>query len=428
MSTSQLLPPGTRIAEHMSLAQLFSAIPMKNVKEALCKTDANDLRERDLPAKYMTYFVIAMSLYSYCSSREVFQNLVETLKNIYGPLTELKIPVKSALTNARKRLGSESLKYLFQSTVKPIAVAGETVGAFFRGYRKVGIDGVQFNIQDTVENANAFARSKTGSGTGSYPFIRLVGLVELGTRVMFDYEMTPSRKEEDANVVKKERGEGKRKEAEVKEVSENELASILLTRLKADQICLGDRLYANYKLASIIQNTGARYLLRVKSDVRLDCERVLEDGSFTSKLYFGDRQKSKEFIEVRVIEYTIKQGDKAEPIRLITNMMTCADATNAELSELYHERWEFENANKEYKQELNAYLDVLRSKTPELVEQELTGVLLLHYATRTIMHEAALRMGWDVDRLSFKHSISVIRRRAPQVGAFPPRRSLRSHS
>ena len=60
--------------------------------------------------------------------------------------------------------------------------------------------------------------------------------------------------------------------------------------------------------------------------------------------------------------------------------MTCADATNAELAELYHERWEFENANKEYKQELNAYLDVLRSKTPELAEQELIGVLLLHYA------------------------------------------------
>jgi hypothetical protein len=419
MPTSQSLPSGTRIAEHISLAQLFSAIPMENVKEALCKADANDLRERDLPAKYMAYFVIAMGLYSYCSSKEVFQHLVETLKNVYGPLIELKIPVKSALTNARKRLGAKPLKYLFQSTVKPIAVPGKTVGAFFRGYRKVGIDGVQFNIQDTVENAYAFARSKTGSGSGAYPFIRLVGLMELGTRVMFDYEMTPSR-EEDATVFKKGNGERKGKETETKEVSENKLASVLLSRLKNDQLCLGDRLYANYKLASIIQNTGARYLLRIKSDVRLDCDQVLEDGSFVSKLYHGDRLQSKEFVEVRVIEYTVKHGEATEAIRLITNMMTCADATNAELAELYHERWEFENANKEYKQELNAYLDVLRSKTPELAEQELIGVLLLHYATRTMMHEAALRMGWDVDLLSFKHSISVIRRRAPQVGAFSP--------
>src|SRR5271163_385298 len=107
MFKSQSLPEGTRIAEHISLAQLLNAIPMESVKDALCKTDANDERERDLPARHMAYFVMALSLYSSCSSKEVFQNLVETLKNMYGPLTELKIPVKSALTNARKRLGSE---------------------------------------------------------------------------------------------------------------------------------------------------------------------------------------------------------------------------------------------------------------------------------------------------------------------------------
>jgi hypothetical protein len=417
MQKSQLLPLEIKVAEHISFAQLFSSIPMEKVKVALCKTDANDARERDLPAKYMAYFVIAMGLYSYCSSKEVFQNLVETLKNIYGPLVELKIPVKSALTNARKRLGSEPLKHLFKSTVKPIALPGKTVGAFFKGYRKTGIDGVQFNIQDTVENAYAFPRSKSGSGTGAYPFVRLVALVELGTRVVFDYEMTARRKED---------GIKKEEETETKEVSENKLARVLLSRLTPDQIVLGDRLYANYNLASIIQKTKARYLLRIKLDTHLEIGRELEDGSFISKLYLGGR-KGKEFIEVRVIEYRIQQGDKSEEIRLITNMMTCADATNEELSELYHERWEFENANKEYKQELNAYLDVLRSKTPELVEQELLGVLLLHYATRTIMHEAALRMGWDVDRLSFKHTISVIRRRAPQIGAFPPGGSLRSN-
>lgn len=423
MLKSQSLPEGTRVAEHISLAQLLSAIPMESVKDALCKTDANDERERDLPARHMAYFVMALSLYSSCSSKEVFQNLVETLKNMYGPLTELKIPVKSALTNARKRLGSEPMKYLFKSTVKPIAVPGKTVGAFFKGYRKVGIDGVQFNIQDTAENAYAFPRSKSHSGAGAYPFIRLVGLVELGTRVLFDYEMTPRRKKDDAEIKKGK----KKKEAETKEVSENQLAKALLTRLRPDQIVMGDRLYANYNLASIIQNTGARYLLRIKTDVKLERAQVLEDGSFISKLY-RDRRRSTEHIEVRVIEYTVKQGDKSEEIRLITNMMTPTDATNVELSELYHERWEFENANKEYKQELNAYLKVLRSKTPELAEQELIGILLLHYATRTIMHEAAVRMGWDVDRLSFKHSISVIRRRASQVGAFPPSGSLRSNS
>jgi hypothetical protein len=427
MRVSQPLPIGTKIAEHISLVQLLTAIPMEKVKEALCKTDANDARERDLPAKYMAYFVMAMSLYSHCSSREIFHNLVETLKNIYGPLTELKIPVKSALTHARQRLGVDPLKYLFQSTVKPIAVRGKTIGAFFKRLRKTGIDGVQFNIQDSVANAYAFARSQTHSGDGAYPFVRVVGLVELGTRVMFDYEMTPPRVKDDAALPGKKKAK-KEEKTKTKEISEMELARKLLLRLTSDQICLGDRLFGNFPIASTIQNTGARFLLRIKAGTQLESERVLEDGSYISKLYNSDSPGRKESMEVRVIDYTVKQGDKTEEIKLITNMMTCADATNIELSELYHERWEFENTNKEYKHELNAYLNVLRSKTPELVEQEIVGIFLLHYATRTIMHEAALRVGWDVDRLSFKHSISVIRRRAPQVGDFPPRRGLRRHS
>lgn len=63
---------------------------------------------------------------------------------------------------------------------------------------------------------------------------------------------------------------------------------------------------------------------------------------------------------------------------------------------------------------------VLRSKTPELVEQELYGFLLAHFAIRGLMHEAALKANLDPDRLSFVHTVRVVRRKLPAFAALPP--------
>lgn len=63
---------------------------------------------------------------------------------------------------------------------------------------------------------------------------------------------------------------------------------------------------------------------------------------------------------------------------------------------------------------------VLRSKTPELVEQEFWGLLLAHFAIRGLMHEAALKADEDPDKLSFLHSVRVAQRRLARIAAIPP--------
>jgi hypothetical protein len=64
---------------------------------------------------------------------------------------------------------------------------------------------------------------------------------------------------------------------------------------------------------------------------------------------------------------------------------------------------------------------VLRSKTPDLVRQEFYGLLLAHFAIRGLMHEAALKVDEDPDRISFVHAVRVIRRKLPSFNAIPPR-------
>ena len=110
---------------------------------------------------------------------------------------------------------------------------------------------------------------------------------------------------------------------------------------------------------------------------------------------------------MRVIEYRLEGVEETEPLyRLITTLLDAENYPAQELSALYSERWEIEITLDEFKTHMRGGRVVLRSKTPELVEQEFYGMMLAHRAVRTLMNEAALRENLDPDRLSFTHAIS----------------------
>jgi hypothetical protein len=124
---------------------------------------------------------------------------------------------------------------------------------------------------------------------------------------------------------------------------------------------------------------------------------------------------------VRVIEYTLDGVAGAEPVyRLITTILDPVRAPARELAALYHERWEIENAFDEFKTHLRGNRIVLRSKRPDLVRQEFYGFIMAHYAIRGIMHEAALKVDEDPDKLSYVHAVRVIRRKMAATAAISP--------
>ena len=147
------------------------------------------------------------------------------------------------------------------------------------------------------------------------------------------------------------------------------------------------------------------------------------DGSFLSTVYPGEkgRRHRTDGVRVRVVEYRLEGVADAEPLyRLVTTLLDPAAAPATELAALYHERWEIEGVFDELKTHLRGARMVLRSKTPELVQQEFWGLLLAHFAVRGLMHEAALRADEDPDRLSFLHAVRVVRRKLPLFAALPP--------
>ena len=91
-----------------------------------------------------------------------------------------------------------------------------------------------------------------------------------------------------------------------------------------------------------------------------------------------------------------------------------------ELAAAYIQRWEIELAFDELKTHQRGPHTVLRSKSPELVLQEIWGHLCCHYAIRALMAEAATHSGHDPDRLSFVAALRITRQSVAHQGAFPP--------
>ncbi len=188
-------------------------------------------------------------------------------------------------------------------------------------------------------------------------------------------------------------------------------------------LCLADRCYGSYDLWRTAAGTGADLRWRVRRNARLEVEQRLPDGSYLSRIdaSTSDRQNQRHGIVVRVIDYRLDHVPGSEPVyRLMTTILDPRRAPARELAALYHERWEIETALDELKTHLRGAPIVLRSKTPELVEQEFWGLLMAHFAIRGLMHEAGLKAGEDADRLSFSHAVRVVQRRLARWAAIPP--------
>jgi hypothetical protein len=392
------LPAGPRITDYISLGVVAKTFPLSKVHAALEATNRASIRQRDLPAHVVIYYVIALCLYMHSSYREVLRCLLEGVQWLLDPSKPLKVTGKSGISQARSRLGWEPMRHLHDEIVGPIAVA-TTRGAWFGRWRLVSLDGSTLDIADETANAAAFGRPGASRGSSAYPQIRFVALVENGTHVLFASQMADYA------------------------TGEITLAKAVLPRLAPGMLCLADRQFFGFELWNLARNTGADLAWRIKKNMRLAKERSLPDGSYLSRIYPSERdwRHKTNGVTVRVIDYQLEGVADAEPIyRLVTTILEPDRAGAAELAALYHERWEIETALDELKTHLRGARIVLRSRTPDLVRQEFYGLMMAHFAIRNLMHDAALKADEDPDRLSFLHAVRVIRRRLPAAVAISP--------
>jgi hypothetical protein len=396
--TAARLPDGTRISDHVTLGVLTTTVPAALIDAVLAETGRQSQRYRRLPARLVVYYVMALALYAQASYSEVLRCLVEGVRWLRLSGTDPALADKSAICRARTRLGPAPLKALFARIAAPFATP-DTPGAWYGGRRLVSLDGTTIDLPDTPDLAERFGRPAASRGKSGFPQLRLLTLAETGTHALFAVALDRYT------------------------TSEVGLAPPLLARLQPGMLCLADRAFAGFELWRTAAASGADLLWRVRRNQVLPCCERLPDGSYLSRLYASPKQRRHDEggQVVRVIDYRLEGIVDAEPLyRLVTTLLDPVAAPAPELAALYHERWDSESTVAELKVTLPGERLMLRSRRADLVEQELYGLLLVHFALRRLMHEASQRAGCDPDHLSFVHAVRIVRRHLPFHAAFSP--------
>jgi hypothetical protein len=400
---------GDRLVDRVGLGVLASQFPNALIERVIEETGRREQRTRDLPAVLMARYVMALALFPSDGYDEVMRQVKVADDWLVDGRGGVRIPATTAITSARDRLGVEPVKLLFTRTAVPMALPDKTVGGFYRRWRVCAIDGTTLLVPDTKENAAAFGKPGNDLGEGALPQVRVLGVVECGTRALLAAGFG---------------GTGGSKVA-----SEQALVPELLGAFRPGMLVLADRNFLGFDMVGKCVATGADLLWRAKSNHRLPVVDELADGAYLSYLSQpGTRGKGRR-IPVRVIEYTLDRdpdtgarlpASKRETYRLVTTILDPVDAPADELAALYSERWEHETLLDEIKVHQQDNRLVLRSRTPQRVEQEVWGILALHRALRKLIHDTALTEGLDPDRLSFTHTVKVVRRQVVRRAVFPP--------
>ena len=359
------------------LGELTQIVPFDMVDAVLAESPpATQRRVRLLPARVTVYFLLAMSLFPERGYLAVFSTLTAGLGEL-RPAT----PTASALRQARSRVGPRPLAALFELLSGPLAWP-RTPGACWRGLRLVAIDGTGVAIPDSDANQAWTDKPRTAShpSTG-YPLLRLVTLVECGTRALIA--------------------------AVFGSPADGELAyaAKLLHRLRPGMVLLADRNFDAATFITTTARTGADLLIRLKANRRPPLIGRHPDRSMMSII--GG-------VDVRIIEalITVTAADgsrRSEHYRLVTTLLDPDRYPATELIELYHQRWETETAYLALKHTLTRGR-VLRSRTPAGAEQELWALLTTYQILRIAMTDATgTHPDIDPDRAGFSVALHAAR-------------------
>jgi hypothetical protein len=355
---------------------------MEVVERVIEECGRKEKRLRLLPAWLVVYSQLMQCLFPDASYQEVLQRMA------LGASTpgRWQVPNKSALIQARVKLGWEVMERLFRALAAPLARAG-TQGCFWRGLRVMAIDGTTMEVANTPANEAAFGGpSTTGRKRAGNPQIRIATLTECGTHAVVDAEM--GRYQED----------------------ELSLMSRFAPSVNSEMLLLGDRKLASTKLWTLLTEQGAHLLWRAPRTVATRVQKDLSDGSYLSVI--SRKEKGIRFkVTVRVVEYAVEGS--SEIYRLITSLLDPSTAPAEELARLYHERWEIEGVYDEVKTHQRGSGAVLRSQSPHGVRQEFWAHMILHGIVRKLAYKASHAMAdRDPDRISFLASLQIVRRSA----------------
>ena len=387
------------------LAVLSQAIPLDVVLEVAAAHAHPTQRRRKLPLPTLLLLVVTMSIFTQDALEVVFVRLCAGLRD-HWPDAAAGLATRSALCRGRQRLGLRPVIALFHRIARPLATPA-TPGGFLWGMRLVALDGTKDVVPDSPANAHAFGRSASQHGAAAYPQVLGIYLVEVGTRLVLDATFWPCA------------------------TTEHTGARRLLRSVQRGALLLADAGFYSALLVTRVRATGAHLLGCLPAGVLLRDPVALPDGSVWAFVQGTDQHQQPLRVRVRVITYRLTDPARphaGETRRLVTTLLDAERYPALDLILAYHERWEVELAISELGTRQRLAADPLRSQTPLGVLQELYGLLLAHYALRTVVVQAAALAGVDPDRISFTRTIQLVAAALPIFQVTPRRQHARLYA
>lgn len=377
-----------KVCQHLDLGMVQEVLAPGLIEELLDTYQMWEEREQKTNMVSIVYWLIALHLYPRLSQQGVYSKLVSGLRTWRDDVAE-QIPARSAFSYRREQLGSELLQELFARCAGPKATE-QTPGAFYKGLRLLALDGTVESVPDTPANRAAFRYSSDDATSHSpFPQARLLLLVECGTHLICDAELSSCRQAEAYG------------------------QALLLERWQLEgSLLLWDSGFHSSKALFAVRERGGHVLGRLASTALLKPVTRLVDGSQLVWIYRNQRHQRGERMLVRVISYTFTDpripGAREQVYRLVTTLLDPFRYPAKELAVLYHERWRVEVVIDEMRTHLRLSARTLRSLTPDGVVQEIYALLLAHVVVRTLMLTAAEQAGLAPRQLSFTETIRIL--------------------
>lgn len=376
------------------LTSLGDYLDPELISRCLAESGTVTLRKRRLPLEMMVWCIVGMAL----ERKEPLHQIVNRLDIMLPGNRPFVAP--SAVIQARQRLGSEAVRRVFTKTAQLWHNA--TPHPHWCGLTLLAIDGVFWRTPDTPENDAAFPRQTHAGNPALYPQVKMVCQMELTSHLLTAAAFGTMKN------------------------SENELAEQLIEQTGDNTLTLMDKGYYSLGLLNAWSLAGEHrhWMIPLRKGAQYEEIRKLGKGDHLVKLKTSPQARKKwpglgNEVTARLLTVT----RKGKVCHLLTSMTDAMRFPGGEMGDLYSHRWEIELGYREIKQTMQRSRLTLRSKKPELVEQELWGVLLAYNLLRYQMIKMAEHLkGYWPNQLSFSESCGMVMRMLMTLqGASPGR-------
>ena len=360
------------VTEFQNLSEILDP---EMIKEGLSLSGVATVRRRKLPMESMVWAVVGMALFRQFPMRQLLNQLDIILPN------ERSYVAPSAVTQARHKLGSDSIRHIFEQTQAKWHEQAEHPR--WCGLQLLGVDGVVWRTPDTPEN-QSFKKTRNNHGDVSYPQVRMVCQMELTSHLLVNSAF--------AGV----------------DTNEMRLAEQLIDQTPEQSLTIFDRGFYSLGLLHQWQQAGSErhWMIPLKKNVQYQVVHKLGRNDAIVELTTTPQARNKwaglpKIIRARLLSKSIK----GKSVQILTSMIDAGRYPGADIVDLYSHRWEIELGFREMKQYLLHNKLTLRSQQPELIKQELWGILLAYNLIRYKMTLMAKSLkGIHPNELSFHHA------------------------